>query len=134
MNSYANSNGNRSGSANRIESQELSPPGDGAAVIQVLDARGRVTNVNVDLATHRDQLFPQAQGVSVPRIQCTTGQANIDNVCVCGASVNSSPFVPYSAQYTAQYTDRLFAPQAEIGYATPAARSVADRMMMPVRQ
>jgi len=116
-----------------MESQLLSTPGTGSAVIQVLDAHGRVSNVNVDLTNNRDQLFPQNQGVSIPGIQCTTGKSNIDNVCVCAASVNSSPFVPYSAEFSSQYTSKLFEPQARVSYATPAARSVADRMMAPVR-
>jgi len=116
-----------------MERQQLSLPGSGAAVIQVLDARGRISNVNIDLDNNRDQLFPQNQGVSIPDIKCTSGKSNIDNVCVCKGSVNSSPFVPYSQEFTAQYTSKLFAPQAQISYATPAARAVADRMMAPVR-
>lgn len=117
-----------------MENQELSLPGQGASVIQVLDGRGRISNVNVDTSINRDQLYPQNQGVSIPTVQCSSGQANIDNICVCGASVNSSPFVPYTQSFTQQYTDRLFSPQGEFGFATPAARAVADRMSLPVRQ
>lgn len=117
-----------------MEKQELSLPGQGASVIQVLDSRGRVSNVNVDTTNNRDQLYPQNQGVSIPNMQCTSGQANIDSQCICGASVNSSPYVQYSSSFTQQYTDRLFAPQGEFGFATPAARAVADRMSLPVRQ
>ena len=116
-----------------MESQQLSTPGNGSAVIQVLDARGRVSNVNVDMTNNRDQLFPQNQGVSIPGIQCSSGKSNIDNVCVCSASVNSAPFVPYSQEFTSQYCSRLFEPLARVSYATPSARSVADRMMAPVR-
>lgn len=117
-----------------MESQELSLPGQGASVIQVLDGRGRISNVNVDSTNNRDQLYPQNQGVSIPTVQCTSGQANIDNVCICGASVNSSPYVNYTSSFTDRYAERLFAPQGEFGFATPAARAVADRMSLPVRQ
>lgn len=116
-----------------MERQQLSSPGSDAAVIQVLDARGRVSNVNVDMSNNRDHLFPQNQGVSIPGMQCSSGQSNIDNVCVCAKSVNSSPFVPYSSEFVSNYNSKLFAPMAQVSYATPAARSVADRMAAPVR-
>jgi len=116
-----------------MEPTELSVAGNGSAVIQVLDARGRVSNVNVDLTSNRDTLFPQAQGVSIPTVECSSGQANIDNVCLCRSSVNSSPFVPYSQEYVSNYNKQLFAPLADVSYATPAARQVADRMSRPFR-
>lgn len=113
---------------------ELPPPGDNVAVIQALDARGRVSNVNVNLATNMDTYFPGTLGITVPNLQCSTGEANIDNVCVCPRSLNSSPFVPYSKQYRGEYMDKLFAPNVTMTNPTPAAQHVADRFAQRIRQ
>lgn len=113
---------------------ELPPPGDQVAVIQALNARGGVSNVNVNLATNVDTYFPGTQGITLPNLQCTTGEANIDNVCVCPRSLNSSPFVPYNKQYRGEYMDKLFTPAVGMTDLTPAAQHVADRFNQRIRQ
>lgn len=113
---------------------ELSPPGNDVAVIQALNARGRVSNVHVNIATNRDTYFPGTQGITLPNLKCSSGEANIDNVCVCPRSLNSSPFVPYNKEYRAEYMDKLFTPTVAMTNLTPAAQHVADRFSQQIRQ
>lgn len=113
---------------------ELQGPGPDVAVIQALNQRGGVSNVNVNLSTGRDVYFSQNEGLSIPDVQCRSGVANIDNVCVCPTSLNSSPFVPSTAEYRAAYLDNLFSPIVNVPAPTAAAMTLANRQKQHIRQ
>ena len=108
--------------------------GQGVAIIQVLNDRSGVSNLNVDLNSGQDVLYSQQQGTSLPNMRCETGVANIDNVCVCPASSNSSPFVPYPSTYRADYMNTLFSSSIQQPMPTAAARHIAERSSQRIRQ
>lgn len=112
----------------------LSGPSENVAIIQMVDGNGSVQNVNVNASTGQDHYFSGRVGVTLPNLRCKVGSANPDSVCVCPASMNSSPFVPYPEQYRKAYFDELFAPMDTSTPVTPAARHIADRLAMPIRQ
>jgi hypothetical protein len=113
---------------------ELNAPGPNVAVIQMLDGSGKVSNVNVNTGTGQNTFYSARAGLNVPNLRCNTGAANPDNVCICPNSMNSSPFVPYPEQFREAYFDELFSPLTSDAAVTPAARAIADRYSMPIRQ
>lgn len=113
---------------------ELQSPSNDVAVIQVLNGKGGVSNMNVNLRTGLDTPFSQNVGISLPNVKCSTGASNPDNVCVCPASMNSSPFVPYPQDYRQTYMNALFTSQGPMTVPTPAAQMVADRWAQRIRQ
>jgi len=113
---------------------ELSPPSADVAIIQVLNAQSGVSNVNVNLKTGMDAYFPINQGVALPDFHCSTGEANIDNVCICSKSSTSTPFTPHPEEYRQAYMDKLFSPMMDSTPETPAARMVAERFSQKIRQ
>lgn len=114
---------------------ELQAPNNDVAVIQALNGRGGISNYNVNLRTGLDTPFSQSQGISLPNVKCAAaGAANPDNVCICPASMNSSPFVPYPQEYRQAYMSALFSPQGPMTTPTPAAQMVADRWSQRIRQ
>jgi hypothetical protein len=118
----------------KMNRPELQSPNNDVAVIQVLNGKGGVSNMNVNVRTGLDTPFSQSLGVTLPNVKCSTGVSNPDNVCICPASMNSSPFVPYPQEYRQTYMNALFSPIVSVPNPTPAAQMVADRWAQRIRQ
>lgn len=93
-------------------------------IIQVLNGN-RVSNMLVNATTGENTVFTAKGSVTVPNLRCDAGSANPDSVCICPASMNSSPFVPYPSGYRSAYFDELFSTATPAPLSEGTLRAVA---------